>query len=57
LGIEEPRVVADIPPTYHIPDTPSFGTIHNGKQNIFVLNSLFCEIKYRDISTFLSTAL
>ncbi|PNF27721.1 hypothetical protein B7P43_G12775 [Cryptotermes secundus] len=28
LGLEEPRVVADIPKTYHIPDTPSAGTIH-----------------------------
>jgi hypothetical protein len=29
LGLEEPRVIAEIPKTY-IPDTPP-GTIYNGK--------------------------
>ena len=30
LGLEEPRVIADIPKTY-IPDTPPPGTIYKGK--------------------------
>jgi hypothetical protein len=34
LGLEEPRVVADIPQTYHIPDAPSTGTVHEGKADI-----------------------
>jgi hypothetical protein len=31
LGLEEPKVVADIPPTYHIPENPPVGTLHNGE--------------------------
>jgi hypothetical protein len=34
LGLEGPRVVADIPQTYHIPDTPSTGAVHEGKPHI-----------------------
>jgi len=30
LGLEEPRVIAEIPKTY-IPDTPPPGTIYKGK--------------------------
>lgn len=30
LGLEEPRVTAEIPKTY-IPDTPAPGTIYKGK--------------------------
>jgi hypothetical protein len=32
LGLEEPRVIADIPQTY-IPDTPSPGTVYKGKED------------------------
>ncbi|KDR18180.1 hypothetical protein L798_06930, partial [Zootermopsis nevadensis] len=43
LGLEEPRVVADIPPTYHIPDTPSFGTIHN---DIYGTSARRCQVHH-----------